>query len=124
MDRTPAPLLRDVIGRLLRVRRVTLGLTLADVADRAGISTQYLSEVERGIKDASSEMVAAIAGALGMQLHEVLVLSSRLVAPVDDEWVRAVSGGVTRVLPHSSAPSLSTALWSSSLMRGDVVLAA
>lgn len=124
MDRTPAPLLRDVIGRLLRVRRIALGLTLADVADRAGISTQYLSEVERGLKDASSEMVAAIAGALGMQLHEVLVLSSRLVAPVDDERVRAVSGGTPTILPLSSAPSLSAALSSSSLMRGDVVLAA
>ncbi|SMX65044.1 Helix-turn-helix domain-containing protein [Brevibacterium sp. Mu109] len=128
MDRTPVPLLRDVIGRLLRVRRIALGLTLADVADRAGISTQYLSEVERGLKDASSEMVAAIAGALGMQLHEVLVLSSRLVAPVDDERVRAVSGGTPTTLslssPLSSAPSLSTALASSSLMRGDVVLAA
>ena len=98
MDRTPVPLLRDVIGRLLRVRRIALGLTLADVADRAGISTQYLSEVERGLKDASSEMVAAIAGALGMQLHEVLVLSSRLVAPVDDERVRAVSGGTPTTL--------------------------
>lgn len=124
MDRTPVPLLRDVIGRLLRVRRIALGLTLADVADRAGISTQYLSEVERGLKDASSEMVAAIAGALGMQLHEVLVLSSRLVAPVDDERVRAVSGGVPAILPLSSAPSLSTDLASSSRMRGDVVLAA
>ena len=122
MDRTPAPLLRDVIGRLLRVRRVTLGLTLADVAERAGISTQYLSEVERGIKDASSEMVAAIAGALGMQLHEVLVLSSRLVAPVDDERVRAVSGGVG--VQGDAGGSTLSALSSTSLTRGDVVLAA
>lgn len=118
MDETPAPLLRDVIGRLLRVRRVTLGLTLADVAQRAGISTQYLSEVERGLKDASSEMVAAIAGALGMQLHEVLVLSSRLVAPVEAESARGVSGGMPAIRSLSSAPS------NASLLRGDVILAA
>lgn len=119
MDETHAPLLRDVIGRLLRVRRAALGLTLAEVARRAGVSTQYLSEVERGLKDASSEMVAAIAGALGLGLHEVLVLSSRLAAPAG-ERVPSVSAVTSMGRPVSSAPpSVSAAPF-----RGDVVLAA
>ena len=45
---------------MLRDERRRQGRTLADVAGRAGISAQYLSEVERGRKEASSEMLAAV----------------------------------------------------------------
>src|SRR5215813_13141478 len=45
--------------------------TLAETAGRAGISPQYLSEVERGRKEPSSEMIAALAGALGTTLTEL-----------------------------------------------------
>lgn len=44
---------------------------MAETARRAGISTQYLSEIERGRKDASSEIIAAVAGALGYSLGEI-----------------------------------------------------
>lgn len=127
--------MREVIGRLLRVRRVAMGLTLADVADRAGISTQYLSEVERGLKDASSEMIAAIAGALGMQLHDVLVLSSQFVAPAAPAApaasapasfapaapLTAVSAG-SRVSPVWTGSPVSTG--SPAFTRGEIMLAA
>lgn len=68
---------REVLGRRLRALRIRRGATLADVAARAGIAPQYLSEVERGRKDASSEMVAAIAGALGVTLLDLTVQVAR-----------------------------------------------
>ena len=49
----------------LREERRTTGRTLADVAGQAGVSTQYLSEIERGRKEPSSEVLQAVAGALG-----------------------------------------------------------
>ncbi|MGY0021924.1 helix-turn-helix domain-containing protein [Streptomyces sp. YJ-C3] len=69
------PLLRHVVGDVLRRRRRAQGRTLQDVADVAGISMPYLSEVERGRKEASSEMLAAAAGALGLGLVDVLSLA-------------------------------------------------
>lgn len=48
---------------------------MQDVADVAGISMAYLSEVERGRKEASSEMLAAAAGALGLGLVDLLALA-------------------------------------------------
>jgi len=64
----PEPLWRDVLGRRLRALRTDRDETLAQTAERAGISPQYLSEVERGRKEASSEMIAALAGALGVSV--------------------------------------------------------
>jgi predicted transcriptional regulator len=49
-----APLFREVAGAVLRDARRRLGLRLVDVARRAGVSPQYLSEIERGVKDPSS----------------------------------------------------------------------
>ena len=62
------PLWREVLGRRLRALRSAQQETLAETAGRAGISPQYLSEIERGRKDPSSEMIAALAGALGTTL--------------------------------------------------------
>jgi transcriptional regulator with XRE-family HTH domain len=74
-DRTPAePLWREVLGRRLRVLRTEQGETLADTAGRAGISPQYLSEIERGRKEPSSEMIAALAGALRLTLIDLTEL--------------------------------------------------
>lgn len=66
-------LFRHELGAHLRRLRHARGERLSDTADRAGISPQYLSEVERGLKDPSSEMLAAIAGALGTGVGEVAV---------------------------------------------------
>ena len=64
----PEPLWREVLGRRLRALRLDQRETLAETAGRAGISPQYLSEIERGRKEPSSEMIAALAGALGTTL--------------------------------------------------------
>ncbi|MFC7533786.1 helix-turn-helix domain-containing protein [Actinoplanes sp. GCM10030250] len=66
------PLLRRVIGAVLRRVRQHQGRTLRDVAETAGVSLPYLSEVERGTKEASSEVLAAICRALGLPLPELL----------------------------------------------------
>jgi DNA-binding XRE family transcriptional regulator len=62
------PLWREVLGQRLRDLRQDHDETLAETAGRAGISPQYLSEIERGRKEPSSEMIAALAGALGTTL--------------------------------------------------------
>lgn len=65
-------LLRRVIGGVLRRVRLRQGRTLREVAAAAGVSLPYLSEVERGRKEASSEVLAAICRALGINLSDLL----------------------------------------------------
>ncbi len=70
--RPPRELLwRELVGQVLRDRRTARGETQRVVADRAGISVQYLSEIERGRKEPSSEMLAAVGGALGLPLLDL-----------------------------------------------------
>ncbi|GGN96840.1 hypothetical protein GCM10010112_88490 [Actinoplanes lobatus] len=66
------PLLRRVIGAVLRRIRLGQGRTLREVAAAAGVSLPYLSEVERGTKEASSEVLAAICRALGLPMPDLL----------------------------------------------------
>lgn len=79
--RQPEPLWREVLGERLRELRQDRQQKLVDTAARAGISPQYLSEMERGRKDPSSEMIAAVAGALGTSLVD-------LTSDVSDELRR------------------------------------
>lgn len=72
-DREPEPLWREALGQSLRATREEQGGRLVDIAERAGISPQYLSEIERGRKEPSSEMIAAVTGALGVDLASLLV---------------------------------------------------
>jgi len=65
-------LLREVIGDVLRRARIDQGRTLREVSDSARVSLGYLSEVERGRKEASSELLSAICGALEVPLSRVL----------------------------------------------------
>ncbi|MCR2764140.1 helix-turn-helix domain-containing protein [Microbacterium sp. zg.B48] len=71
LPREPEPLWRDALGEQLRRIRHDRGERLADTAERAGVSPQYLSEMERGLKEPSSEMIAAVAGALEVTLVEL-----------------------------------------------------
>ncbi|MEV5433299.1 helix-turn-helix transcriptional regulator [Streptomyces sp. NPDC052701] len=66
------PLWRDLVGDVLRRERLAQERTLKDVAEQARISMPYLSEVERGRKEASSEVLAAAARALGLGLGDLL----------------------------------------------------
>ncbi|HZF93215.1 helix-turn-helix transcriptional regulator [Streptomyces sp.] len=71
------PLWRDLVGDVLRRERLAQERTLKDVADAARISMPYLSEVERGRKEASSEVLAAAAHALGLGLGDLLTMAQR-----------------------------------------------
>ncbi|MBD3926248.1 helix-turn-helix transcriptional regulator [Nocardioides cavernae] len=73
----PEPLWRELVGDALHRERTDRGERLKDVAERAGVSLQYLSEVERGLKDPSSEMLQAIAGALDLSVRELAVRTAR-----------------------------------------------
>jgi transcriptional regulator with XRE-family HTH domain len=64
-------LLRQLLGDVLRRLRLRQGRTLREVSASARVSLGYLSEVERGQKEASSELLAAICGALGTPLSQV-----------------------------------------------------
>jgi transcriptional regulator with XRE-family HTH domain len=86
-ERRPRPLLRTILGDVLRRNRRAQGRTLADVARGARVSMQYLSELERGRKEASSEVLAAICAALRIELSDVLADVRRDL--VDDRSARA-----------------------------------
>ncbi len=76
----PRPLLRTTIGEVLRRTRRAQGRTLADVSRAARVSVPYLSELERGRKEASSEVLAAICDALRIDLPELLAVVGRELA--------------------------------------------
>jgi transcriptional regulator with XRE-family HTH domain len=73
-------ILRRVIGEELRRRRQDQGRTLRDVSAAARVSLGYLSEIERGQKEASSELLAAICTALDVPLSSLLSSVSGEVA--------------------------------------------
>ncbi|MFD0560556.1 helix-turn-helix protein [Stackebrandtia endophytica] len=77
--KAPRPLLRDTLGQVFRRARLSQGRTLADVARAARVSMPYLSELERGRKEASSEVIAAICEALGIELSDVLLKVGQLL---------------------------------------------
>ena len=66
------PTLRNELGDVLRDARLTQGKTLRDVSSGARVSLGYLSEVERGQKEASSELLASICDALDVPMSAIL----------------------------------------------------
>lgn len=94
-DQAPRPKLRDVVGEVLRDERQRQGRTLADVAEAAAVSLQYLSEVERGTKEVSSDLLDAVHTALGLDLGTVLERANRRLAA--GSAVRSQRGGVLRM---------------------------
>jgi|SRR6056297_3570901 transcriptional regulator with XRE-family HTH domain len=75
--------MREVIGEELRRRRQDQGRTLREVSGAAAVSLGYLSEVERGHKEASSELLAAICEALDVSLSELLASVSTQMAQAE-----------------------------------------
>ncbi|AKU17316.1 helix-turn-helix domain-containing protein [Luteipulveratus mongoliensis] len=94
-------LLRRELGDVLREQRQTQGRTLRDVSASAKVSLGYLSELERGEKEASSELLAAICAALGLQLSETLMLVTEKVAVSE-----ALSQPVRLPVPANAAPAV------------------
>ena len=72
--------MRQFVGEVLRARRLAAGLTLRDVSAKARVSLGYISEIERGQKEASSELLASLCAALRVPLSDVLREVSSAVA--------------------------------------------
>lgn len=99
-------LLRREIGDVLRERRRSQGRTLREVSATASVSLGYLSEVERGEKEASSELLASICGALAFPLSAVLIDVSTRMAESESRTVglaQPVSLPVATVVSASAA---------------------
>lgn len=107
-------LLRRLIGDVLRRHRQRQGRTLREVSAAAQVSLGYLSEVERGVKEASSELLASICTALGVSLSEVLREVSDDLASLERPALTTVgftgTSSITRtVTPKPSrAPAVAT----------------
>ena len=107
-------LLRRVIGDALRARRQGQHRTLREVSTAANVSLGYLSEIERGQKEASSELLAAICEALGARLSELLGEVSGTLAlaegmdgvlvPVGPSGPESVPGTTARPAPAQATP--------------------
>lgn len=103
--------LRTLIGEALRTTRLRQDRTLREVSVAARVSLGYLSEVERGQKEASSELLASICRALGVRLSDVLREVSESMSALEPEPVPVVAERVpaaqSATAPRATA-SLST----------------
>ncbi len=101
-------LLRRLLGDVLRRQRQRQGRTLREVSAAARVSLGYLSEIERGQKEASSELLAAICAALGVRLSDILREVSDQLALAElsrSEGVRPVLEPVGAPAPTGTAPA-------------------
>lgn len=97
-------LLRESVGEVLRQARTSQGRTLREVSDAARVSLGYLSEVERGRKEASSELLNAICEALRIPLSEVLFgAGDRLASAERAATVTRIDAGTKVVIPPIGA---------------------
>ena len=92
-----ASLVREVVGDVLRRVRTSQGRTLREVSDSARVSLGYLSEVERGRKEPSSELLNAICDALKVPLSEVLIGAGERMAREERAALSAPSAGGTSI---------------------------
>lgn len=89
-----AALVREVVGDVLRGARMSQGRTLREVSDSARVSLGYLSEIERGRKEPSSELLSAICTALQLPLSVVLIDAGERMAR-QERLARATPGRAT-----------------------------
>src|SRR3954454_391241 len=88
-------LFRRMLGDVLRDQRMQRGMTLREVSAEARVSLGYISEIERGQKEASSELLGSLCVALGVPLSSVLRDVSRAGA-VEEPSVAATPIEVSR----------------------------
>ena len=100
-----AVLLREAIGDVLRRARTSQGRTLREVSDSARVSLGYLSEVERGRKEASSELLSPICTALDVPMSRVLCDAGTELACHEDvnRLARGPMDVVSTVIRHPAA---------------------
>jgi transcriptional regulator with XRE-family HTH domain len=98
-------LFRRLLGDVLRRHRQRQGRTLRDVASSARISLGYLSEVERGRKEASSELLASLCEALNVSLADVLREVSHDIAVLERRPLTPAGFAPTHPVASSSVPA-------------------
>jgi transcriptional regulator with XRE-family HTH domain len=104
-------LLRRLVGDVLRRHRQRQSRTLRDVSAAARVSLGYLSEIERGRKEASSELLAAICAALDVSLADVLREVSDDLAAIERRTLTPVGfTSASSVALHSAKPSRGAAV--------------
>lgn len=96
-------LIRREVGDVLRDRRLAQGRTLRDVSATAAVSLGYLSEIERGEKEASSELLASICAALDLPVSRMLQDVSTRVERLETAPVALPVGGMTDTVQVSAA---------------------
>jgi transcriptional regulator with XRE-family HTH domain len=96
--------LREAVGEALRRRRQAQGRTLREVAAAAGVSLTYLSEVERGRKEASSEVLEAVCAALDLILADLLYEVAETLAAAEAAPVPAI-GFMPPAAPAATVPA-------------------
>ena len=99
-------LFRRLLGEVLRARRIEQGRTLRQLCADARVSLGYMSEIERGRKEASSELLAAICAALNVSLAEVLREVSADLAGLERRAVAGVGPAGVPLLPSRLASEL------------------
>lgn len=112
-------LFRRLLGEVLRTQRMRQGRTLRQVSADARVSLGYISEIERGQKEASSELLASICSALDVPLSEILGEVSDAVA-LEEAAVEVTS----TIRPVAIGPAARRASTSAGARSGDVVVAA
>lgn len=90
-------LFRSALGEVLRESRSAAGLSLRHAARAAGISLGYLSEVERGHKEISSELLTAVCGTLGTDVSDIIRAAADRMSPL-----LGLSEPLTIVAPRSA----------------------
>ncbi len=103
-NRALEPLWREVLGSRLRALRTDRDETLARTAERAGISPQYLSEVERGRKEPSSEMIAALAGALDVTVADLMAAAAQDLRRGTGTFAAVTKFGTSTEVARPSGP--------------------
>ncbi|WP_226345299.1 helix-turn-helix domain-containing protein [Agilicoccus flavus] len=120
-----AVVLRHEVGDVLRTRRQGLGRTLRDVSTLASVSLGYLSEVERGEKEASSELLASICAALDLPMSTMLRDVSDRLESVEEATegrlrpTRLAPAGATAAADGAVAPAVPLPVSTSGVLRRD-----
>ena len=85
--------IKDTLGKNIKLLRARRGLSQADFAEKADISITFLSNIERGIKYPQPDMLSKIATALGVDVNELFI--SELISAKDDKLFNHFSEDIT-----------------------------
>jgi transcriptional regulator with XRE-family HTH domain len=98
------PEFSEAVGRAIKVLRAARGLSRKDVAEAAGISYPYLSEIENGAKPGSARALRPIAEALGVPLHELFAAAEELLGGESADRTAPTVQSAFSVIPMDTAP--------------------